>query len=220
MSAWPRVVDVRAAEAADLAPVAEHVRAGGLIAYPTETVYGLGGAASSPEAAAAIRRLKASEPDKPLIVLVPSAEAVGRLAWTDAARGLARAFWPGSLTLVLEDREGIFPPNVGDPHARTVAVRVSPHPLVARLVRELGPLTSTSLNRSGEPPAASGVAAVEAVRRMGGRDVIVLDAGELPPSAPSTVVDCTGPVPRVIRPGALPAADVQRVLMEIDGHHS
>lgn len=200
----PRRLDLRGDTEADFTPVVEHLEAGGVIAYPTETVYGLGSACVE-AGIHRIQELKRREPDKPLIVLVESAEAVAGLRWTDDARELAGIFWPGALTLLLEDPSGIFPRGVRHGETRAVGVRVSPHPTVARLVGALGtPLTSTSLNLPGEPPASAGDEAVRVVRRLGGDDVLVLDVGTLPPSPPSTVVDCTGPEPIVIREGTVP----------------
>lgn len=215
MSEWPARLDLRADPEPDLTDVVEHLRADALVAYPTETVYGVGGAVTG-AAVAALRRLKARVPDKPLIVLVESAEAVAGLGWSAAARELARIFWPGALTLVLPDPSGIFPSGVRDERTGSVGVRVSPHPLVARLLRAWGaPLTSTSLNAPGAPPAGSGTDAVRVVRELGGRNVLVLDVGTLPLSAPSTVVDCTGPEPVVLRAGTLPTERLKCAIPEI-----
>jgi L-threonylcarbamoyladenylate synthase len=217
VTGWPRTLDLRADPDAPLAEAVAHVAAGGLVAYPTETVYGLGGAIEQ-AAVERVRALKGREPGKPLIALVASSETVSRLRWTGAARTLASAFWPGPLTLVLEDPLGIFPVGVRDEDTQAVGVRVSPHPVVARLLEGLGgPLTSTSLNVPGEPPAQSGSAAVDAVRRLGGRDVLVLNAGTLAPSPPSTVVDCTGEEPVVIREGAVPKSRLRCAVPEIHG---
>jgi L-threonylcarbamoyladenylate synthase len=213
----PRVLDLRGDAAGIPSDVLHHLRAGGVIAYPTETVYGLGGIAGG-VAVERVRALKARDPAKPLLVLVASAESVSGLRWSESAKELARHFWPGPLTLVLEDPRGIFPAGVRDEDTHAVGVRVSPHPLVARLVAELGDaLTSTSLNAPGERPAASGAEALEVVRSLGGRDVLVLDGGELPPSKPSSVVDCTGPEPVVIREGAVPTSRLRRVVPQIHG---
>lgn len=200
---WPLRIDVRTDPDSWISEASEHVRAGGLVAYPTETVYGLGGGLSK-GAVARLRTLKSRDRAKPFLLLVPSAESVQGLRWTAAARELARAFWPGSLTLVLDDPQRIFPTWVSQEGKRAVAVRVSPHPVVERLTAEVGALTSTSLNAPREMPAASGSDAVEVVRRLDGRDVLVLDAGMLPPSGSSTVVDCTGDEPVVVREGVIP----------------
>lgn len=215
MTGWPRTLDLRVDPDASLLSVVEHLRTGGVIAYPTETVYGLGSAC----AAAGIRRireLKQRDPDKPLIVLVESVDSVAGLGWTDAARELAGIFWPGPLTLVLRDPGRIFPVGIRHPRTGSVGVRISPHPTARRLVVELGaPLTSTSLNLPGESPASSGHTAVGVVRALGGSDVWVLDAGTLPAAIPSTVVDCTGPEPVVVREGSVPVSRLRCAIPEI-----
>lgn len=211
----PRRLDLRADPDADLSPVVAHLRRGGVIAYPTETVYGLG-SACAPSGVERIRALKRREGDRPLLALVASADAVAGLRWPPYARALAEVFWPGALTLVLDDPSGIFPAGVRHPPDGTVGVRVSPHPIAARLVAALGaPLTSTSLNLSGEPPVSSGHEAMRVVRALGGSDVLVLDGGTLAPSQPSTVVDCTGAEPVVIREGSVPVARLRCAIPEI-----
>jgi L-threonylcarbamoyladenylate synthase len=210
----PRRLDVRTDPEAWIDVAAAHVRGGGLLAYPTETVYGLGGALSE-AAVARLRSLKSRDPKKPFLVLVPSPDTVAGLRWTEAARALAHAFWPGSLTLVLEDPHGIFPAWVSDVETGAVGVRVSPHPVVRRLTAEIGALTSSSLNPPGVAPAASGSEALDVVRRLGGRDVLVLDAGTLPPSGSSTVVDCTGDEPVVIREGVIPLSRLRCAAPEV-----
>ncbi|MEQ1856416.1 MAG: L-threonylcarbamoyladenylate synthase [Longimicrobiales bacterium] len=216
MTVGVRALAVQAPEA-PLAEAIEHLRGGGLIAYPTETVYGLGGGVSE-LAVERVRALKRRERGKPLIALIPSAASVSGLRWTDPARELARTFWPGALTLVLEDPLGIFPRGVREEDTHAVGVRVSPHPVVARLLEGLGgPLTSTSLNPAGEPPARSGDQALAVVQRLGAPDVLVLDGGTLAPSLPSSVVDCTGLVPVVLREGAVPTSRLRSAVPEIHG---
>jgi L-threonylcarbamoyladenylate synthase len=217
----PRVLDARTDLGRDpgtiLPDVLRHLREGGVIGYPTETVYGLGGTLR-PDAVARVRALKSREAAKPLIALVASMDVVTELRWTEEALELARTFWPGPLTLVLEDPLGIFPVGVRDEDTRAVGVRVSPHPLVSRLLAELeGPLTSTSLNAPGGSPARSGAEALDVVRRLGALDVLLLDGGELPPSEPSSVVDCTGPVPVVIREGAVTTSRLRCVVPNTRG---
>jgi L-threonylcarbamoyladenylate synthase len=212
-----RVFDLRDDPDASLVAVADHIRRGGLVAYPTETVYGIGGACT-PEAADRVRALKGRGDTKPLIALVPDRDAVRALEWTSDAEELAEIFWPGSVTLVLRDPDGLFPDGVRDSGRGTVGVRVSPHPIASRLVSELGePLTSTSLNRSGEAPITSGSDARTLLENLEATDVWLLDAGTLPPSAPSTVVDCTGRSPRVLREGAIPTGRLRCAIPEIDG---
>lgn len=180
--------------------------AGGVVAHPTSTVYGLGGR-PLPHVDARIAAIK-GRPPGPLIRLAAShdalSEALPGARWTDAARQLADAFWPGPLTLVLEDGS-----DTG------VAVRVEPHPVVRRLLdRAGGLLTSTSLNVTGRPPAKTGgeVRAVLAEVGPGAGPVGWLDAGDLAGSTPSTLVRVTGDAVEILREGAVPAADVTRTL--------
>jgi L-threonylcarbamoyladenylate synthase len=189
-----------------------------VVAYPTETVYGFG-ALCTQEGVARVRTLKKREGGKPLIVLVESAGEVDRLAWSREARELAAAFWPGSLTLVLGDPERIFPPGVRS-ETGGVAVRQSPHPVVTMLLELLGaPLTSTSANLPDLRPALSGEDAAQAALALGGGpDVLILDAGTLPPSYPSTVIDCTGTRPVVLREGTVTLSRLRRVIPGIHGN--
>jgi L-threonylcarbamoyladenylate synthase len=190
--------------------IASSLARGGLLAYPTETVYGVGGAAGRDEIAR-VRALKGREARVPFLLLVPSAASVP-LSWTAAARALAEAFWPGPLTLVLGDPEGRFPAGVRSRHGG-VAVRVSPHPFLRALATHWPqPLLSTSANRAGEPPASSPEAVEAAFEgRPGAQRLWLADGGVLPPSPPSTVLDCLEEDPRVLREGALPLAEIRRV---------
>ena len=216
-AAGPALLDAQARPDAILPRVLRHLREGGVIGYPTETVYGLGGTLAV-RAVDRVRELKRRDARKPLILLVASADTVPDLRWTEAARELARIFWPGPLTLVLDDPRGIFPAGVRHEDTHAVGVRVSPHPFVAALLAALGgPLTSTSLNAPGERPAASGAEALEVARRLGGEDVLVLDGGTLASSSPSSVVDCTGPEPVVIREGAVPTSRLRHAVPGIHG---
>lgn len=214
--AGPAVLDLRGDAHRDLSGVAEHLRDGGIVAYPTETVYGLGGACT-PEAVERVRQTKGREAEKPLLALIDSVEAAAGLVWTDEARELASVFWPGSVTLVLSDPDRTFPDGVRSLRG-TVGVRVSPHPLVGALLSALGaPVTSTSLNLPGEDPVSSGWEARELLVRLGAEGVLLLDVGTLPPSAPSTVVDFTGPTPVVLREGAIPTDRLRCAIPEIHG---
>lgn len=215
-------VDVRGLEADPqalrdaLAPAVDHLRSGGLLAYPTATVYGFGGDTSGP-ALGALARLKARDAERPFLLLVPHDDAVPGLVWTREARALADAFWPGALTLVLADPGGVQPPGVRGAGGG-VAIRRSPHPVVQALVEGLGtPLTSTSANARGAPPAADAEGVRRALEALGppGSGVWIVDGGALPPSPPSTLVDCTGPEPRVLREGAVPVARLRCVLPDL-----
>jgi len=197
---------------AALDPTVAHLRAGGLIAYPTETVYGLG---SRPRAAEvqALARLKGRRPDKPFLLLVADrdmAEEQG-LAFGEAAGALARAFWPGPLTLVLPGGSGRLPDALRGPEGG-IAVRWTSHRGMARLVRALGePVTSTSANLPGAPPAPGAEAIVrDFAPALEAGTLLVLDGGVLGNSPSSTVVDCTRQAPRLIREGALTLAELRR----------
>ena len=210
----PRVIDVRDTPRAahTLDSVLEHVSGGGLLAYPTETVYGFGGVLTR-SVIEGLVALKRRDRAKPMLLLVPDREAVSDLTWTPEAIELAEVFWPGSVTLVLSDPGVRYPDGVRGP-AGNVAIRVSPHLLVRELVRGLGgPILSTSANRSGEPPALDAQSALGAAVAAGaGEELWVLDGGDLDPSRPSTIIDCSGPVPVVLRQGAVPLGQVRCVL--------
>ncbi len=214
----PLILDVRGVEidAAALAPAVEHVRAGGVLCYPTETVYGFG-ALATVQGVRDVRRLKRRETDRPLLALLPDALHAEGLVWTERARELADIFWPGALTLVLADPDRTFPTGVRS-GAGGVGVRVSPHPVVRALLDGLGvALTSTSANEAGGQAARSGGEAASVLQRLGaGVGVMLVDAGALPESAPSTVIDCMGPEPVVLREGSVPVGRLRCVLPEID----
>ncbi len=194
--------------------VAGHLRGGGVIAYPTETVYGLG-CALQPDALARLARLKQRSADKPFLLLVEDAAAIHGVQWTVAARSLAEHFWPGPLTLALRAEPGAFPDEVVSADG-TVAVRATSHPAPRALVRALrAPITSTSANARGKPPARS-AAEVEAAFGADGAELWLLDGGALPPSLPSTLVDCSGEVPRLVRAGAIGRAELGQVIGTID----
>jgi len=189
-----------------------HLREGGLIAYPTETVYGLGSRARVPDVQA-VARLKGRRPDKPFLLLVADrdmAEAQG-LAFSESASALARAFWPGPLTLVLPGGSGRLPDVLRGPEGG-IAVRWTSHRGMARLVRELGePVTSTSANLPGSPPAPGAAAIIrDFAPAVEAGTLLVLDGGVLGNSPPSTLVDCTQPTPRLIREGALTLGELRR----------
>jgi L-threonylcarbamoyladenylate synthase len=192
--------------------VGRHLRADKLLAYPTETVYGLGSAPTT-AAVAALSRLKGRAPGKPFLLLISGrrmAEDWG-LVFTASATALSDAFWPGPLTLVLRGGEGRLPDELRGKEGG-IAVRYTSHAAIARLVALLGePLTSTSANRPGGPPAPGADRLVELFgpeERNG--ELLVLDGGVLGNVPPSTLVDCTEAVPRLVREGAIPRAELRR----------
>ncbi len=196
-----------------------HLAAGRVLAYPTETVYGFGGAVDE-RSVNSLVQLKGRPAGKPFLLLVAASEMITRLELklTSYASTLAARFWPGALTLVLPGGERRIPDRLRGPEGG-VAVRWTPHRSLARLILAHGqPITSTSANRPGVAPAT---AADQIVAQWG--DAIakgalrVLDGGRLRDSQPSTVVDCTGRRPRVIRPGAISAAQLRESVPDLVG---
>ncbi len=188
-------------DASVLVEAAGVARGGGVLIYPTETVYGLGGDGLDPVVRERIERAKGRSPDKPLPLIAADGamvEALG-VVYSPLAARLAERFWPGPLSLVLP-LEASAPARAAAPEG-TVAVRVPASSVARELARLVGrPLFATSANLAGRPPAM----AVEELDMALLRGVdLVLDGGPLPFSLPSTVVDVTGPHPRVLRSGAV-----------------
>jgi L-threonylcarbamoyladenylate synthase len=197
----------------------EHLAARKVLAYPTETVYGFGGAIDEASVDALVK-LKGREPGKPFLILVASSAMVARLDLNlsgDAAR-LAARHWPGPLTLVLPGGERRVPSRLRGPEGG-VAVRWTSHAGIARLLVAYGePITSTSANRPGQPPAmAAGEVCAQWSDAVNRGVLRVLDGGRLQPSAPSTVIDCTGKRLRVIRPGAIASATLRESVPDLIG---
>ncbi|MDH3289977.1 MAG: Sua5/YciO/YrdC/YwlC family protein [Gemmatimonadota bacterium] len=191
--------------------VGEHLERGGLLAYPTETVYGLGSRTRS-EDVNALSQLKGRRAGKAFLLLVSSramAEAQG-LRFTKAARVLSDLYWPGPLTLVLSGGERHLPDALRGPEGG-IAVRWTSHAGLQRLITELGyPITSTSANRPGHATAPGPGAIVEAfAEAVSAGTLVVLDGGTLGNLPPSTVLDCTGRTPHVIREGAIPLRELR-----------
>lgn len=202
-----------------LSPVVDHLRAGGLISYPTETVYGFGGSVED-SAVRAVTHLKNRGLDQPLLLLIEAPSAVAELDWPPVARELARLFWPGPLTLVLADPSAHFPEGVRS-RSGGVAVRQGGHPIAQAIVSALGgPLTSTSANAPGQPPARTASEAAGAASACGApSDLLVVDGGPLTPSAPSTLVDCTGMRPVLLREGVIPLSRLRCALPDLERVH-
>jgi L-threonylcarbamoyladenylate synthase len=194
---------------------AGYLKRGGLVAFPTETVYGLGADATDSRAVAHIFETKGRPRFNPLIVHVVSLEAAERFVEvTGLARRLAEAFWPGPLTLVLKRKTGVEQPHrISDlvtAGLDTVAVRVPGHAIARRLLEETGlPLAAPSANRSGRvsPTLASHVEA-----DFGLSLPIILDGGATVHGLESTVLDVSGDEPRLLRPGAVPREAIEAVL--------
>jgi L-threonylcarbamoyladenylate synthase len=193
---------------ASIAGTIAHLQAGGVLAYPTETVYGFGGAVDY-ESVERLVKLKRRPSAKPFLLLISASEMLTRLGLhlTSSAARIAARHWPGPVTLVLPGGERRVPDRLRGPEGG-IAVRWTPHPGLTRLIQTYGdPITSTSANLPGVPPAMSATEILQQWSDAVTRGKIrVLDGGRLQPSNPSTVIDCTGQRPRVIRPGAIPAS--------------
>ena len=189
---------------------ADVLRYNGLVAFPTDTVYGVGALAFRPEAVQRLYTVKGRSTDKAIAVLVGRDTDLANVAahLTPAARILARRFWPGSITLVVPRH-----PNLPEAVSAlpTVGVRLPDHPIARGLLELTGPLAVTSANRSGEPNAAT---AADVLEQLSGRIELILDGGRVPGGVPSTVVDCTGPFPQVLREGPISAADILAAVNE------
>jgi len=188
---------------------ADLVQSGGLIAYPTETVYGLGVDPFNPDALRRLYTLKQRDASRPLILLVTGPNDLTRLvtAVSADARGLIEAFWPGALTLVFH--AALLPEGVAS-SAGTIALRQSGSQVAQSLLDLLtGPLTSTSANRHGMPPAQS---AEEVADALGEEVDLILDGGVLGSRPPSTLVDLTSTPPAILRKGPITAEQVRDIL--------
>ncbi len=202
---------VLAPEGAGVFEAAAILRAGGLVAFPTETVYGLGAHALDALAVRGIFEAKGRPSDDPLIVHVATAEQLERVAVANAlAWRLARRFWPGPLTLVLPKRDSVPPEVTAD--LGTVAVRVPAHAVAQALLRasEL-PLAAPSANLFGRP---SPTRAAHVLDDLDGRIDAVLDGGPTQVGVESTIIDISRTPPRLLRPGGLAAEDIESVLGE------
>lgn len=189
---------------------------GELVAFPTETVYGLGALATSEEAVRKIYRAKGRPSDNPLIAHVGTAEEVGRYAADvpATARKLMDAFWPGPLTLILKAAPGVFAPSV-TAGLDTVGIRMPDHPAALGLLRRLGqPVAAPSANTSGKP---SPTAADHVLMDMDGKIPYILDGGRTGIGIESTVLDLTADVPTILRPGAVTAAMLEPVIGPVNG---
>ena len=173
------------------------LRANGLVALPTDTVYGL---AALPAAVERLFEAKQRPGEKRIVLLVDGLDQAADLARPTPAAVALAALWPGGLTLVLPGRDG-----------STIAFRVPDHPTPRALARALGPMPTTSANRSGEPEARS---AGEVLAALGDAIDLVLDGGPSPVGRPSTVVDCTGRRISILREGAVAASEIQAALGE------
>ncbi len=207
-------VDLSAPQDAPLLLAAEVVQAGGVIVYPTDTIYGIGSNAWNPVAVTRVQEIKKRTESKPILIIVESIEAAYGVTdeVTDLAREMMRTFWPGPLTLVMKASTHL--PQALTLDRGTIGVRMPSSKTCLRLLALCGcPLTSTSANISGEKTPET---AADIERALGPGIDLFLEGGLLPPSAPSTVLDVTGARPRLIREGALSYDQLITVTSHID----
>ena len=199
---------------AEIALAGDTLRAGGLVIFPTETVYGLGANALNPEAVSGIFRAKGRPADNPLIVHITAWEDMIPLVadLPDSAGQLAERFWPGPLTMILPKSERV--PAIVSGGLDTVAVRMPSHPIARAIISRAGvPVAAPSANLSGTPSPTKGS---HCRADMTGRVEVIVDGGDCPLGVESTVISLVGERPRLLRPGAVTAAQLEEVLGPID----
>lgn len=191
----------------------EIVRQGGLVAFPTETVYGLGGDALNPDSSRKIYAAKGRPSDNPLIIHIADMEALPAIAAKipQAAQALAKEFWPGPLTMILPKTKDVPYETTGG--LETVAVRMPAHPAALAFIRESGGFVAApSANTSGKPsPTLASFVAED----MDGRIDMILDGGQVGIGIESTIVDLTVNPPQILRPGYVTMEMLERVLGEV-----
>jgi L-threonylcarbamoyladenylate synthase len=186
------------------------IHSGGLVAFPTDTVYGIGASVHRPSAVGRLYDVKGRPLNKPIALLLASAGEMEEVAQDipEIAWRLAQRFWPGALTMVLPGREDL--PEIVSAGQGTVAVRVPAHPVALALIAAAGiPLATTSANLSTHPPALT---AQEVVGTLGKALDLIIDGGRAPGGTPSTVLDLTLDQPTILRLGALSARELEGVL--------
>lgn len=199
------------ADANGIHEAAQTLLAGGLVAFPTETVYGLGADATNPEAVAKLYNAKQRPSFNPLIAHVASIDAARKIARFDnMALRLAEKFWPGPLTLVLPAQPDCAVCDLARAGLASVAVRVPANPVAHPLLEAASrPIVAPSANRSGH---VSPTTADHVMSDLRGRIDAVLDGGPTPLGLESTIVDCTGDDPRLLRPGAIPRSALEAAI--------
>lgn len=187
------------------------LRAGRLVGLPTDTVYGIAVDLAAPGGIERLFAAKARPPEKGIVLLLADAGQAAEVGvMTPAATALADACWPGGLTLILARRPGVALPEALTGGAPTIGVRVPDHPAPREIAAALGPLPTSSANRSGQPDARSAAAVVE---QLGADLAVVVDGGASPGGTPSTVVDASGTAPRILRAGAIGEDRIRALLV-------
>jgi L-threonylcarbamoyladenylate synthase len=200
------------------AEAAEALRAGGIVGVPTDTVYGIAVALSTPGGIERLYEAKRRPLDKAIVLLLDDATQAARTGlMTPAAAALAAAAWPGGVTVVVPQRRDVPWPPVLTGGTRTIGLRVPDHDAPRALARAVGPLPTTSANVSGQPEAVDAAAILD---QLGDAVALVLDGGPARGGPPSTVVDCTGAEPIIIRLGAMSVAEIAAILERAGVEHA
>jgi tRNA threonylcarbamoyl adenosine modification protein (Sua5/YciO/YrdC/YwlC family) len=210
---WQFDMSTAGERAAGIEQATDAVRRGELVVLPTDTVYGLGTDAFSPEAVAGLLTAKGRGRDLPVPVLVGSPRTLDGIAsgLSPTARDLVEAFWPGGLTIVARVQPTLRW-DLGETGG-TVAVRMPLHPVAIELLQATGPMAVSSANISGQPPATT---VEEAMDQLGETVTVYLDGGPSGEPVPSSIVDVTGPVPRLLRAGAVTEEQLREVASDLD----
>lgn len=197
-------------DAAGRAQAIDVLKAGGIVALPTDTVYGIAVALSTPDGIERLFAAKRRPPEKGIMLLLDdAAQAATAGSMTPAASALADVLWPGGLAVIVPQRPDVPWPPVLTGGAQTIGLRVPDHPAPRALAAEVGPLPTTSANVSGLPEASDAGAILE---QLGDSIDLVLDGGPANGGPPSTVVDCSGPRPAILRAGAVSVTEIAAVL--------
>jgi len=192
---------------------ARAVRRGDLVVLPTDTVYGIGADAFTPSAVTALLAAKGRGRDMPVPVLIGSREVLTALVseLSEPARHLAEVFWPGALTIIARHTPTLAW-DLGDARG-TVALRMPADLVALELLRDTGPMAVSSANRTGLPPATT---CANAQAQLGDAVAVYLDAGPTTAAVPSTIVDVTGAVPVLVRPGGITIERLREIVPEIE----
>lgn len=184
------------------------LHAGGLVVFPTDTVYGIAASARKSHAILKLYQVKKRPHDLPIPVLIATQKQLMQVAILvpEYAQRLMEKFWPGPITFVLH-RDPTLPAELGP--GKTIGIRMPDHAFVLRLINEVGPLAVTSANRSGE---MSPTTAIEVLQQLEGSFELLIDGGQTTGQVPSTVVDCTGNKPFILRKGPISEDEINKFL--------
>jgi L-threonylcarbamoyladenylate synthase len=201
-----RVINAKEKDAINIALDALHD--GQLVAFPTDTVYGLGAMAHDARAIRQIYRAKMRPVEKAIPVLIGHEDDIKLVALDISPKALllAHRYWPGPLTLVVKKKPAL-PAIISDDN--TVGIRIPNHPVALILLQKAGPLAVTSANISDQPPATT---AQQVLNQLGGRISLIMDGGTAPGGQPSTLVDCLGVRPRILREGPISEGEILKTL--------